>query len=282
MSDEGQLNREIEAAQVLITVKAYPKPSGKYEELVCTAGLLNGTQWIRIYPVPFRLLADENRYPKYAWIELDLVRRDDKDFRPESFRPKRGVDEDIRVLGRIGTENEWDERRRIVLNNVYTSMDELIHDAYSSSHTSLATLRPKRVVDVSIENSEREWPDQWQQFMLENDLFETDSKGARRPAIRKVPFDFSYKFETEDGKVRELKIEDWELGALYWNCLRRSNNDEKIAAGKVRPKYLDFAKNKDLHFFLGTTLQWHQRRANNPFIIIGVFYPPIRYQQELF
>ena len=31
-------NLIIENAKVLITVKAYPKPSGKYEELVCTAG----------------------------------------------------------------------------------------------------------------------------------------------------------------------------------------------------------------------------------------------------
>jgi hypothetical protein len=31
---------EIPKARVLITVKTYPLPSGKYEELVCTAGVL--------------------------------------------------------------------------------------------------------------------------------------------------------------------------------------------------------------------------------------------------
>ena len=60
--------RIIEKAKVLVTVKAYPKPSGKYEELVCTAGLLDGEKWVRIYPVPFRLLNDAKKYPKYAWI----------------------------------------------------------------------------------------------------------------------------------------------------------------------------------------------------------------------
>ena len=52
---------QIKEAKVLITVKAYPKPSGKYDELVCTAGLLDGKDWIRIYPVPFRLLDDREK-----------------------------------------------------------------------------------------------------------------------------------------------------------------------------------------------------------------------------
>ncbi len=29
----------------------------------------------------------------------------------------------------------------------------------------------------------------------------------------------------------------------------------------------------DVYFFLGTTLQYHARRAPNPFIIVRVFYP---------
>ena len=42
----------INQARVLVTVKAYPKPSGKYEELVCTAGFTESGKWIRIYPLP--------------------------------------------------------------------------------------------------------------------------------------------------------------------------------------------------------------------------------------
>ena len=113
------LPNTIKEAKVLITVKAYPKPSGKYEELVCTAGLLNGNDWIRIYPVPFRLLDDRRKYPKYAWLKLDIERRAAKDFRPESYRPLRGIHEEITVLDRIGTKNNWRERKSIILNNVY-------------------------------------------------------------------------------------------------------------------------------------------------------------------
>ena len=72
-----------------------------------------------------------------------------------------------------------------------------------------------------------------------------------------------------------MKIEDWEIGALYWNCLRRNNNDEDAANEQVKEKYWDeFVVKNDLHFFLGTTLQFHSKKALNPFMIIGVFYPP--------
>jgi hypothetical protein len=278
--DEFLRTDEIPAARVLITVKAYPKPSGKYEELVCTAGLLDGEHWIRIYPVPFRLLDDGSKYPKYAWIEMDLVRRKEKDFRPESFRPKRGIHEDIRVLDQISTRDSWRDRRTIVLKNVYDSMEKLISDAYSKPPVSLATLRPTEVVDVIVERAGREWPEHWQRFLIENDLFEPRDGGTKRP-IKKVPYSFSYKFRTTDGKTRQLQIEDWELGALYWNCLKAAAGDEDRAVIQVREKYKSLALG-DIHFFLGTTLQYHQRRAPNPFIIIGVFYPPKLLQKQLF
>ena len=36
----------------------------------------------------------------------------------------------------------------------------------------------------------------------------------------------------------------------------------------------EFTTNKDLYLFVGTTLQFHRRKTPNPFVIIGVFYPP--------
>ena len=31
---------------------------------------------------------------------------------------------------------------------------------------------------------------------------------------------------------------------------------------------------RNIHLFLGTNRQWHIRKSPNPFMIIGVFYPP--------
>jgi len=38
--------------KVLIAVTTYPLPSRSYDELVCTAGLLEDGTWIRIFPIP--------------------------------------------------------------------------------------------------------------------------------------------------------------------------------------------------------------------------------------
>lgn len=71
---------------------------------------------------------------------------------------------------------------------------------------------------------------------------------------------------------------DWEAGALYWNCLRSVDGDEPKALAKVKQKYLDTFCKTDLHFFLGTTQQFHFV-APNPWGIVGVF--PIPHERQL-
>lgn len=87
--------------RVLITVKTYPTISGKYDELVCTAGFREDGTWVRIYPVSFRKKAYDQQYRKYDWIEIDLD-KNTGDFRPESFRPH-SLDAEIEIVGHIRT-----------------------------------------------------------------------------------------------------------------------------------------------------------------------------------
>ena len=46
-------NQEVRT-KVLITVMTYPLPSRGYQELVCTAGVTEQGEWIRLYPVDYR------------------------------------------------------------------------------------------------------------------------------------------------------------------------------------------------------------------------------------
>jgi hypothetical protein len=71
--------------RILITVKTYPTLSAKYGELVCTAGLREDGTWIRIYPVPFRQLEAYQKFPKYSFIDAEVI-RNTKDARPESHK----------------------------------------------------------------------------------------------------------------------------------------------------------------------------------------------------
>jgi len=275
---------DLPGARVLVTVKAYPKPSGKYEELVCTAGLIDGQKWIRIYPVPYRFLAENQMYPKYSWVKANLV-RNRSDFRPESYRPKNGLDEEFTVESTLGTNDAWAARKSFVLAEVFSSMSELISLAKGLEKKSLGTLKPKAVIGFKIEPTAREWSEEWTNKALQQSFLEyanSDQPGKRR-LVQKVPFDYSYEFLSEgDNRPRTLKIEDWEIGALYWNCLNQTGGDEDAANQLVRKKYFDtFTSESDLYFFLGTTKQYHNI-GPNPFIIIGVFYPPKSSQSALF
>jgi len=271
---------ELPKAKVLITVKTYPLPSRSYTELVCTAGLLNGKQWIRVYPVSFRFLQDSEKYPKYSWVELDLV-RNTKDFRPESYRPKLGVDERVIVLDKVGTANDWAGRRSYILNEVFSSMRELIQLAKGPQQKSLATLKPVRIVDFVWEDDEREWKQEWQDQLKQLNMFEMPRIGGQRKIIKKLPYKFSYRFFSDgDKEPRTMMIEDWEIGALFWNCLYKANGDEQKALRMVKQKYFDEFKEKDLYLFVGTTHKYHNV-SPNPFVIIGIFYPPKTDQMPL-
>lgn len=262
--------------KILIAVKTYPTLSEKYDELVCTAGFREDGSWIRIYPVPFRKLDYSNRYRKWQWITIDVT-KNTKDFRKESFRPT-NIENDIEMGEFVGTQNNWSKRKRYALKHVYHNMSELIAEAKDQDYgTSLAVFKPQKVLDFVWEPCEREWDKKKLEAVIANqaqlNLF--DEKGTKEifMVAKRLPYEFSYVFTSEDGKERKLMIEDWELGMLYWNCFEKADGDENIACKKVREKYFDeMVLKRDLYFFLGTTKKFHNV-APNPFIIIGTFYP---------
>ena len=263
-------------------VKTYPVASKTHTELVCTGGVREDGSWVRIYPIPFRLMDKDKRYKKYQWIEIDLV-KNSKDPRLESYRPFN--QEDITLKGRVGTENAWEERKKSVLekNTIYTNLKTIIEAAHNDEY-SMVIFKPSKFVNFIVER------------LCENELSRREKKAkafanayTRQGVLFEeldrsyfqempiVPYIFRYEFYDDTEKKSYLMIEDWEINQLYWNCLKRHNNDEKVAIAKVRQKYWDdFVKTKDLHLFLGTTLEWQRRKAKNPYVIIGTFHPPYK------
>jgi hypothetical protein len=276
----------MERKRIFIAVKTYPTISKKHVELVCTAGVLEDGAWIRLYPVRFRTLDIEQKYPKYAWIEAD-IERNLSDFRPETYRI---VDpESITVVDRLHyKQTPWGMRKEIIFKNkeIFTNLERLILLAKTEG-TSLAVFKPTHIRDFKIEQTEREWPkDTLKILELQSrqlSMFQSPEEFAIDFRVAdKIPYKFSYRFSDDSGRESTLMIEDWEIGMLYRNCLKNANGDENQAVEQVRQKYYDyFLKEKDLYFFLGTTREFHNV-APNPFIIVGVFYPPISHQTDLF
>jgi hypothetical protein len=269
--------------RILITVKTYPTLSRKYGETVCTAGVREDGSWVRMYPVPFRRLDEAEQYRKYDWIDCRLERRT-SDPRPESFRP---VDAgELEPVGHMGTTSEWRERRDVLLKKarVYDRIDEIVEGA-KANRISLAVFKPTRVTDFSWEEEARDWDSQKLRDMRaltdQLDLFTDNAWRETFKVIPKLPYSFSYRFEDAVGRTAELQVLDWEVGALFWNCRRSCDGNEPDALAKVRQKYFDAFLRTDLHFFLGTTQQFHFV-APNPWVIVGVLPIPPEHQPSLF
>ena len=156
--------------------------------------------------------------------------------------------------------------------------------AAHANELSLAVFKPTKILDFIWEQDEREWDQSKVDKMRSNadqtELFAGDSWRQTFSLMPKLPFKFSYRFADVDGKESEMQILDWEAGQLFWNCLKAADGNERVALAKVREKYMDQFLKTDLHFFLGTTKEFHSW-ATNPFLIIGVFPIPHERQFDL-
>ncbi|QED23014.1 hypothetical protein [Candidatus Deianiraea vastatrix] len=235
--------------RILIVAKTYPCPSIKYGELVCTAGIDETGKWHRLYPVPFRNLTKEHRYKKYQWIEVE-IEKDNADPRLESCK----IIGEINPLEIIDTRKDWYLRKKLLLHDIYTSKTQLIYDCRKSEkQTSLAIFKPAKIISFHIETAQ-------------NKEFECETY--------RLPFKFYYKFEDDAGNISRLQIIDWEIGELTRKLLTHYGNNYKLIKDILRHKYFTAMQKRDVYLFLGTSREWHIRKSPNPFMIIGIFYPP--------
>src|SRR4051794_27995252 len=100
-----------ESQRLLIWGKTAPELSTRYFETVCTGAVLESGAPIRLYPIPFRYLSQEDKFKKYQWITAKIT-KSPHDSRPESYR----IDCDsIVVGGEVPTDNqEWFARRQFM------------------------------------------------------------------------------------------------------------------------------------------------------------------------
>ena len=260
----------MERMKVLITVKTYPIPSARYDELVCTAGVREDGSFIRLYPINFRELKVGQRYRKYQWIEVADSKHKQRDARKESFRPDSAT---IKLLGEpISSARNWAERANFVLTQKSSSMEHL-YEQQKADRTSLGIFKPRKVHDLIYKPDDPDWKPSFKAELAQSRLWDDRKQTLNAP--RKVPFKFQYVFGCDDSRCKGnhcMMIEDWEVGALYWKLVDKGASSED-AAKSVREKFLGelCAADRDTHFFVGTILA-----HPNTWVVIGVFWPKLR------
>lgn len=247
---------------ILITVKAYPNPSTRYVESSCTAGLSRDREWLRLYPLPFRMLEDDQKFKKYQWIRA-RIKKASSDPRPESHT----IDCDsILPLGEsLSSERGWAPRRSFLEPVRRRSMEEIWREQ-DLDGISLSFFRPKCIKRLIIEPASAQWTEkqlvclQQQNFLLQDEM----------KSLEKVPYDFKYEYECDDPACsgHTQKIVDWEIYQSYrsWRLRYGADGWEE----KLRQRYeLEMQEKNDTHFFVGT-----MRAHPKSWIIVGLFYPP--------
>jgi hypothetical protein len=205
---------------MLVNCKTYPAISKKYTETVCTGGIERSGKFIRLYPVPFRLLSEEQQYGRWDVIRVQVY-RDTKDSRPESahIEPNRPIN----IIEKIGSEKaRWEWMR----NGVFDSVGEMESRKLTNG---MVEIEPE---ELYWEPESKTWSAGQLEVLTQGNLFHDQS--LMDSLAQRVPWQFKLRFmEKNTARKFDQKVLAWS----YYRGFQRHINDgmnEQEALAKVR------------------------------------------------
>lgn len=249
--------------RVLITVRTYPAPARKGIEVSCTAGITDSGEWIRLFPIPYRYMAEDTQFHKYQWIEVE-VRKATGDPRPESYTPNL---DSIRLAEKVSTANGWSARRALLAPLIGSSMCDLRRGLRGKRGraATLGLIRPRSIDRLVIRADAAEWSADDLKRLLQQPLM----GNAPKQRLEKMPVKFTYDFHCEDSACNghRMRCTDWEMCETYRSWTRQYG--KKDGERRFRQRYFDqMVERNDTHLYVGT------HSLYPTWIAVGVFYPP--------
>lgn len=247
------------ADECLILVKALPHLSSNYFETVCCAGVGRDLKWRRLYPVPFRILKEAQKFGRWNWIEYRFT-SPAHDGRKES---QKVVPESIEV----GAKLRAAEKSRIV--------DALTREGVSEAaarQETLTLVKPaeitfqwKRKTDAALALERIKHADLVRQISMLDESVEP---------LEPCPFEFTFRWMSCAGATHTHTCDDWETSTAFFR--RRDRLGEADALTSLKETYEVEYLQKGMRFALGT----HSRR-NQQWLLVGVLRADDLVQQEL-
>lgn len=240
--------------ECFILVKAQPHRSSKYFETVCCAGVGRDRKWRRQYPVPFRILADTQKFKRWDWITYEFVRSTD-DPRLES---QKVIPESLQVAGSV----KRGERA--------TFLEPMVRGSFSEAdqrRESLCLLRPRSFALEAHAKSDDELARETvrhRELASQLSMFDSTAEPLTPCRMR-----FVARWRDQDGKDRTHECDDWETSAAFNRFERAYGRIAAIAA--LRTKYEDEYMRAGLALAFST----HKRRnaefaAQNQWLLVGM------------
>lgn len=158
--------------KALIIGRAYPEPSKKHIETVCTGAITEDGELLRLYPIPLRYLKDDKKYKLWSWARFQ-VQKNPGDYRKESFK----VNEDsIEIMSYVESQSE----RFSMLRKAVVTDRETLARKYREDWTSLGVIEIdflELTAKLPSKNWEKEKP-----YMKQSHLY-VEKKPLEQPPI---------------------------------------------------------------------------------------------------
>jgi hypothetical protein len=202
------VNRE-EQKRALIVVRTYPVPARSGVEVSCTAAITEAGEWLRLFPVPWRYLVEDQRFRKYQRVEVIVTKA--RDTRPESYKLK---PDGIRILSEpLSTANGWKARKDVIFPLRAHCLCCLARERDANGYPTLGIFRPASIKRLVITAEDPNWTEAQLGILRQGHLFVTNSKVE----MEEIPFSFRYEFRCEDPGCPGHKLisTDWEMGQSF-------------------------------------------------------------------
>ena len=176
-----------ERKRALVVVRTYPVPTDSGIESSCTAAISDRGEWLRIFPVPWRLLAPGQRFRKYQWVDFTVTKAQ-SDARIESHHL---VQDGISIVSEtLSSARGWRARKDVVLPLRSHCLCCLTKQRDSQQHPTLGIVRPESISRLRIAPDTAEWTGAQLGMLRQQHFF----AHAPQRELEKTPFKFYYGF----------------------------------------------------------------------------------------
>jgi len=251
-------------AKVLIIGRASPEPSKKHLETVCTGGVTENGEILRLYPIPWRYLELEDRYRQWTWAEFEIA-KDPSDNRKESYKVKEGS---IRVLNQS---QDWSERFAFLKKAIFKDK-ETLERLYDQDWTSVGVIEID-LLKFYVKPKDKDW-EKDKPYLKQELLYE------HRKPLEQLPFEFRLKFRCKnnpDCKTHDSSLIGWEYLEAFRKFRTNYGSDEnavEVIISEIQKKFDNPGNNA--YALMGT------HRFHRAWMVAQLYFIPKNLPERLF
>jgi hypothetical protein len=199
--------------KVLIIGRASPEPSKKHIETVCTGGITENGELLRLYPIPLRYLEANSRYKLWTWAKF-AIKKNPSDKRKESFRVR---EDSIEILAQLKDRSE----QFTFLKKAIFPHKEALEELYRKDWTSVGVIEIE-LLDLYAKPRKTTW-EKNKPYTRQSLMY------ADRKPLDQLPFQMHIKFRCKNNpicKVHDSSLIGWQYMEGFRNFTRKYGSPE--------------------------------------------------------